>query len=265
MFRLCCVPGASRRSLLLRAYLRGSPACTPCSSDTVRRPPPFVGLSSRCSPSPTMCSPQAPTPPCPYSEARFQSEGSLEFIGSNHRLFSPPPSRRCIGLFRLSLTNAIARARQVWAIRQAGERARGGTAYVTLEPCNHFGRTPPCTTALLDCGISRRVGSDRSCVQGRGLHAHASPSVPAVKHTCTHATDAGLPNPNVPKRFVFFFLHVLCVLFACFPPLLASSPTRDSSYTISHSLQNRSTVARQSFDRPSKFSPQIATKIARKN
>ncbi|CAN0507343.1 unnamed protein product, partial [Laminaria digitata] len=44
---------------------------------------------------------------------------------------------------------------QVWAIRQAGGRAKGGTAYVTLEPCNHYGRTPPCTAALLNSGVSR--------------------------------------------------------------------------------------------------------------
>ncbi|MFD9862704.1 bifunctional diaminohydroxyphosphoribosylaminopyrimidine deaminase/5-amino-6-(5-phosphoribosylamino)uracil reductase RibD [Streptomyces alboflavus] len=46
---------------------------------------------------------------------------------------------------------------EVHALRAAGEKARGGTAVVTLEPCNHTGRTGPCAQALLDAGIARVV------------------------------------------------------------------------------------------------------------
>ncbi len=50
---------------------------------------------------------------------------------------------------------------EVVALSHAGERARGGTAYVSLEPCGHTGRTGPCTQALLDAGIARVVYAQR--------------------------------------------------------------------------------------------------------
>jgi diaminohydroxyphosphoribosylaminopyrimidine deaminase/5-amino-6-(5-phosphoribosylamino)uracil reductase len=43
------------------------------------------------------------------------------------------------------------------ALASAGERARGATLYVTLEPCNHHGRTPPCVDAVLRSGVGRVV------------------------------------------------------------------------------------------------------------
>lgn len=46
---------------------------------------------------------------------------------------------------------------EVVALRAAGELARGATLYVTLEPCNHFGKTPPCTDAIVASGVARVV------------------------------------------------------------------------------------------------------------
>ncbi len=46
---------------------------------------------------------------------------------------------------------------EVAALRRAGAEARGATLYCTLEPCNHFGRTPPCTDAILEAGVARVV------------------------------------------------------------------------------------------------------------
>lgn len=66
---------------------------------------------------------------------------------------------------------------EVHALRAAGAKARGATIYVTLEPCNHTGRTPPCTQAILAAGIKRVVVGmldPNPLVAGGGCHTLAA-------------------------------------------------------------------------------------------
>jgi diaminohydroxyphosphoribosylaminopyrimidine deaminase / 5-amino-6-(5-phosphoribosylamino)uracil reductase len=96
---------------------------------------------------------------------------------------------------------------EVNAISAAGGSAAGATLYVTLEPCNHFGRTPPCTQAILDAGIARVVvgmadpnprveGGGIAFLRSRGLEVQTGvleeecrmANLPFLKHAAT-----GLP------------------------------------------------------------------------
>lgn len=63
---------------------------------------------------------------------------------------------------------------EVYALKEAGEKAKGATMYVTLEPCNHFGKTPPCTDAIIKSGVKKVVAAmidPNPLTKGKGITA----------------------------------------------------------------------------------------------
>lgn len=81
---------------------------------------------------------------------------------------------------------------EVVALTQAGEAARGATAYVTLEPCAHHGKTPPCAEALVAAGIARVVvatGDPDERVAGRGIQILQDAGISVVSGVCRQQAD----------------------------------------------------------------------------
>jgi diaminohydroxyphosphoribosylaminopyrimidine deaminase/5-amino-6-(5-phosphoribosylamino)uracil reductase len=116
---------------------------------------------------------------------RYWMERALELARRGIAVSSPNPAVGCVILDRAGDVAGegwheydLLDHAEVVALREAaqlaGDRLRGGTAYVTLEPCNHTGRTGPCTDALIVAGLSRVVAATidpNPAVAGHGLEA----------------------------------------------------------------------------------------------
>ena len=141
-------------------------------------------------------SPAAPLQPTAEQAARWRPwmGRALQLAALGQGRTSPNPMVGCVVLDasgQLVGEGFHAQAGQphaeVGALRQAGERAQGGTAIVTLEPCCHHGRTPPCSQALLAAGIGRVVVAmvdPDPRVAGQGLEQLRSAGVEVIAGMC---------------------------------------------------------------------------------
>ena len=104
-------------------------------------------------------------------------ERALELAGDSLGVAHPKPTVGAVvvrdgEIVGEGVTEARGRHGEAVALAAAGERARGATAYLTMEPCNHHGTTPPCTEALLEAGVTRVVAGQldpNPTVEGGGL------------------------------------------------------------------------------------------------
>ncbi len=90
---------------------------------------------------------------------------------------------------------------EVHALAMAGENAKGATAYVTLEPCSHYGRTPPCAEALIKAGIARvvvAIEDPNPQVSGRGIKMLTDAGIQVDVGLLS--VEAGEINPGFMKR-----------------------------------------------------------------
>ncbi|MFH0826216.1 MAG: bifunctional diaminohydroxyphosphoribosylaminopyrimidine deaminase/5-amino-6-(5-phosphoribosylamino)uracil reductase RibD, partial [Pseudomonadota bacterium] len=102
---------------------------------------------------------------------------------------------------------------EVEALRGAGEKARGADLYVTLEPCNHHGRTPPCTRAIIEAGIARvwyGMADPNPAVSGGGVHALRAGGIevegPILEDHCVRLNEVFITHVTLRRPFVFLKL-----------------------------------------------------------
>jgi diaminohydroxyphosphoribosylaminopyrimidine deaminase/5-amino-6-(5-phosphoribosylamino)uracil reductase len=129
---------------------------------------------------------------------RHWMQRALELARRGIAVSSPNPAVGCVILDRAGQVSGegwheydLLDHAEVVAVKEAaqhaGERLRGGTAYVTLEPCNHTGRTPPCTKALIVSGLHRVVAATidpNPAVAGHGMEALRTAGIETALGPC---------------------------------------------------------------------------------
>jgi len=140
-------------------------------------------------------------------DERFMRE-ALELAARGRGLVSPNP---LVGAVVVSDGEIVGRGwhegpgtphAEAVALREAADRSTGATLYTSLEPCDHYGRTPPCTQAILDAGIARVVSAvvdPNPVVHGRGIDR--------LRAAGLEVRD-GIAKENAARLNEAFFRHV---------------------------------------------------------
>lgn len=133
----------------------------------------------------------------PHNDEYFMSR-ALALAARGLYTTTPNPRVGCVIVNRDSIVGegwhvtSGAEHAEVIALKKAGARAAGGTLYVTLEPCSHYGKTPPCVEGIVQAGISRVVFGAKDpnpLVDGRGLEHLRANGISVVGDRCSRESE----------------------------------------------------------------------------